>query len=130
LFYISGSIRKIAEIIAYYSTFKLDFKDSPKFDDKVVALTAKLSKKNFKHIDRDTVVYKGINNKFKLQLNNKSCFNNCSCNYESFIKESVCMHLLGYSTIHDLDLCGEAYSTKPKTKLDKKSSNLCVKPIF
>ena len=60
----------------------------------------------------------------------KSCFNNCSCNYESFIKEAVCMHLLGYSTIHDLDLCGEAYSTKPKTKLDKKSSNLCVKPIF
>ena len=73
---------------------------------------------------------RGVNNKFKLQLNNKSCFNNCSCNYESFIKEAVCMHLLGYSTIHDLDLCGEAYSTKPKTKLDKKSSNLCVKPIF
>ena len=80
----------------------------------------KLSKKNFKHIDRDTELYKGVNNKFKLQLNNKSCFNNCSCNYESFIKEAVCMHLLGYSTIHDLDLCGETYSTKPKTFAQKK----------
>ncbi len=49
---------------------------------------------NFKHKDRNTVRYKGKINKFVINLNDKGCFNNCSCSCDTFTKEAVCMHLL------------------------------------
>ena len=114
-FYISGSIKKIEEIVAYFSKNKKTFEDGPKFDKNVVVMASNLTKSNFKHIDRDTVLYKGKASKFKLNLKNESCYNNCSCNCGNFMKEAVCMHILGYSNIHELNLCGDAFSTKPST---------------
>ncbi len=32
-----------------------------------------------------------------------------------YFKEAVCMHLLGYSNIHELNLCGVEYSKEPDT---------------
>jgi len=114
-FYISGSISKLAEIILYYSINKKAFKDHPKFYKKVVEQANRLTVDNFKHRDRNTVQYKGRVNKFIINLNDKGCFNNCSCNCGTFTKEAVCMHLLGYSNIHELNLCGEDYLIEPDT---------------
>jgi len=115
LFYLSGSISKLAEIILYYSINKKAFRDNPKFYKNVSELASRLTIDNFKHTDRNTVRYKGKNNKFVIRLNDKGCFNSCSCSCDTFTKEAVCMHLLGYSNVHELNICGEEYSKEPDT---------------
>ena len=95
-FHISGAIRIIGDIIAHYSINFLIFENSPKFDKNVVDLASRLTKSNFTYVDRNNIVYKGVKNTFKLNLNNPSCFNKCCCNCETFMKQAVCMHLVGY----------------------------------
>ena len=44
-----------------------------------------------------------------------ACLNSCNCSCGIFTKEAVCMHLLGYSNVHELNICGEEYSKEPDT---------------
>ena len=99
----------------YFSTKKKPFKDYPKYYPEIHKQAMRLTRDNFEHKDRNNVRYRGKNNKFRLNLKNNTCYNYCSCNCACFIKEAVCMHLLGYSYIYHLDLCGEEYAIEPKT---------------
>ena len=114
-FYISGAISKIAEVILYYSANKHPFKDYPKHHPKVVEQAKKLTKDNFKHKERNIVRYNGKNNKFTIRLDDLACYNNASCDCSGFMKEAICMHLLGYSNVHSLELCGPEYNVVPKS---------------
>jgi hypothetical protein len=113
--HISGAIKKLGQMIEFYSAHAKSFEYCPKYNKKVLEMANSLTKSNFKHTDRYNVVYKGKSNTFNLHLNDASCYNKCNCDCTTFMKAAVCMHLVGFSNIFSKNLFGSAYSNDPKT---------------
>ena len=104
------AISKIFEQIVYYSTSGPEFDLMPKYNNKTKELAFSLEKNNFKAIRRNQIIYKGKQNKYKLFLNDERYHNRCSCECAYFIKHAVCMHLVGYSNLYNLNLFDIRYS--------------------
>ena len=67
-------------------------------------ISTKMDESNFKTIKRTRISYIGKNNKHIIKLDDKSCFNSCSCNSKTFIKFGTCPHLLAFSSINNLNI--------------------------
>jgi len=106
-------IGKLETIILYYSNNKKIFETAPRFVKKTHQLALALTKKNFKvYSDQKAVIYKGVNHTCKINLNNKACYKNCSCNCKYFMKDGVCMHLVGYCWLYNRPFFSN-YSNSP-----------------
>ena len=88
--------------------------------------STKMDESNFKTIKRTRISHKGKNNKHIIKLDDKSCFNSCSCNCKTFIKFGICPHLLAFSSINNLNIY-ESHSSVDKfvqkTKKGRKGRN-------
>ena len=115
------AIKKIFEQIVFYSTSGPTFEHSPKYNNKTKDLAFALEKKHFKAVRKNQIVYIGLQNKYKLFLNDERFQNRCSCECKYFIKHAICMHLVGYSNLFNLNLFGIRYSkpTKPTNFVQK-----------
>ena len=81
---------------------------------KTHSLALKLTKNNFKLINKTSVAYNGINNNFVININNPIAYRQCSCNCKYYIKDGICMHLVGYSWVRNKNLF-KNYSNAPTT---------------
>ena len=48
--------------------------------------------------------------KYKITLNDDRFHNRCSCERKYFLKHAICMHLVGYSNLYNLNMFGVKYS--------------------
>ena len=71
-----------------------------------------LTKANFKLVNKVTVEYTGKANRYKLNIDDVAAFKNCSCNCSLYMKDGICMHLVGYSWIYNKNFYAN-YSNLP-----------------
>ena len=111
---IGGALSKLEEIIIYYSSNRRKFHFSPRFLKTVHELATSLTRANFRLINRATVAYTGLHNRFILNVDDERAYKNCSCNCTHYTKDGICMHLVGYSWIYGKNLYRN-YSNGPVT---------------
>ena len=88
------------------------FQLTPRFLKKTQELAETLTKENFKLVNKVTVYYKGKAHLYKLNIADVTAYKNCSCNCSIYMKDGICMHLVGYSWIYNRNLYGN-YSNLP-----------------
>ena len=120
---IGGALAKLEEIILYYSNNCKKFECSPRFVKKTYSLAKTLTKDNFKVINKSSVSYIGVKNKFTLNINDNSAYKQYSCNCKYYMKDAICMHLVGYNWVKSKNLY-KNYSNEPtkfaiRTKLGR-----------
>jgi len=76
-------------------------------------LANRLTIANFTQTSRKNITYQGKNNTFKINLANKACLNGFCCSCGSFMKNAVCMHLVGFSNLFQKNLFGEKWLNEP-----------------
>lgn len=109
-----AAILAIFEQIVYYSTEDKIFEKIPKFNRHTRELADSLIKSNFKQIRKDRIIFtntfNGKKSKYTLTINDSKYLNNCSCECKYFVKHAVCMHLVAYSNLFNIDLFDSRYS--------------------
>jgi hypothetical protein len=101
------------EIIPYLSDHCKKFKRSPRYVERTEKLALNLMKKNFKRKDLNTYSYQGKNNKYTIKLNLPRYYQSCFCDCGMFMKDVVCMHLVGFSWLFEKSFY-KNYQNDPK----------------
>ena len=119
-------MRKIFELITYYSTEYCDFEEKPKYDKNIKNVAAFYTKNSFSVVRKDKICCQGRDSKHIILLNDKAAFFKCSCTCKYFVKSAVCAHLVAYSSLNGLNLFDKRYykeqarKFKPLTKRGRK----------
>ena len=117
---IGGAITKFEAIVTYYSNNAKKFSFSPRFVKKSHELASNLTKRNYKFsANKNSVKYTGVKNQYVIKLNNENAYKNCSCNCIFYMKDAICMHLIGYSWIFNKKHY-RIYSNEPREFAIKK----------
>ena len=100
---LGAAIDKLDDIISYYSNNKeRKFTRQPKFVKYYHELALTLTKNNFRvRSDPTKVKYTCEKNTYLIDLNDNSNYRNWSCSCKYFLKDGICMHLIGYSWLTD-----------------------------
>jgi hypothetical protein len=109
-----ASINAIFEQIVYYSTEYSEFATIPKYNQTTKELADCLKAKNFKKFKNNRVIYEGVyegkKSKYTLTFKDDQFVNNCSCECRYFLKHAVCMHLVAFCNLNNMELFGSRYN--------------------
>ena len=120
---IGGALSKLEEIIIYFSNNRKKFSFSPRFVKATHALATSLTKQNFRLIDSRTVAYSGKNNKFTIDIANEDAYRNCSCTCTTYMKDGVCLHLVGYRNYSNAPTVFATQTKRGRHKHTQKAGN-------
>jgi len=125
------TLRILSDLTNYYSkpknnTFNYTPRSSGHFFTETKLRAERIAKKCF--VTKDAkVFYTGANNNFKLRLDDTRCHKKFSCNCSNFIKWAICLHVVAYSNLNDLNFYGAKWKQPekfvPKMKKGAKSKN-------
>jgi hypothetical protein len=105
----------IEELIPYLSDNCKKFKTYPKYVKKTEIKALTLTKENFSKKDKNSYLYQGKSNRFTIKLNVSAKYHsNVSCECASFVKNGVCLHLVGFSWLYKKSFYTN-YSNDPKS---------------
>ena len=109
-----ATINAIFEQIVYYSTEYSEFATIPKYNQTTKELADCLKAKNFKKFKNNRVIYEGVyegkKSKYTLTFKDDQFVNNCSCECRYFLKHAVCMHLVAFCNLNNMELFGSRYN--------------------
>jgi hypothetical protein len=77
-----------------------------KFDSKIKEHALRLTKKDFKEINKNKVKYNGEKYTYILDIKEKKC----TC--KNYLKHAICHHLVAYSNLNDLNMFDLKYLDK------------------
>ena len=92
--------------LKYNSNEELIIGDGSNDDPLNLMLTSKFM---MSLIESNVISYTGVNNNYRIRLDDTRCFKSCSCNCSKFVKWAICRHVIAYSNFNLLDWYGSKY---------------------
>ena len=96
-----GAIEAIAKCITFNSENAKEIETNPKINRRLICKASSIPKSRFTRINKTKVKYESDDSEFFLNFKKEP-----SCQCYSFLKKAICVHLVSYSYLNELNWYG------------------------